>query len=119
MLQRSTISESWTPERVSRETIATGTWSYQSVREYAVELVRERWNFTAFDIPRMLELLSHEAMDSVDYAVSDEGVLYLWRFANGPDVTWSKGLSTYFQAREHIESYGYPFDVRWPEDPRG
>ena len=100
---------SWEPALQHETIVASGKWHYQNAFPYTAELVRQVWNYTSFDLLELYEL----PFDDVDFAVSDEGVLYFWRFTGNGRTHYSDSFSTYFRARDHLETYGYQYQIDW------
>ena len=103
------LFENWEPEIVKEEIVASGDWFYQNEIKYAAKLIKQTWNYTSFELDEMFE----KAIDYVSFEVSDEGVVYIWKFEKGTIVNYSNSFSTYFKAKDHINTYGYKYDISW------
>lgn len=103
------LPENWEPEIVKEDIVASGDWFYQNEIKYAAKLIKQTWNYTSFELDEMFE----KAIDYVSFEVSDEGVVYIWKFEKGTIVNYSDSFSTYFKAKDHINTYGYKYDISW------
>lgn len=95
---------------LSEEIVASGDWYYQDEINYSAKLLKQVWNYTSFDLDEMYD----RAIDYVSYDVSDEGVIYIWHFEKEGTVFCSRSFSTFFKARDHLDTYGYRYEIRWP-----
>jgi len=121
-----TLSYSWVPTLLREEVFASGKWYYQDVIEYDVELVRQTYDYCSFDILQLESIVHHECFQDLDLNISDTGTVYLWRFSKSQldgdrfiETTASASISTYFLARDHIETYAGRKDITWFDPPRG
>ena len=93
--------------------VACGTWFYQNEVPYKAKLVKTKWNYTSFDLPVLDEILEVPFCDYIRYQISDEGVLYHWEFEGPAGTTTTEPFSTYFSARDHLNTYGYTYEIVW------
>lgn len=103
------LPDGWEPEILEEEVVASGEWFYQNQIRYTVKLIKQKWNYTSFELDEMYE----KAIDYVSFDVSDEGVAYYWQFENGTNKNCSESFSTYFKAKDHINTYGYKYEISW------
>ena len=103
----------WEPTLLTEEVVASGTWWYQDKVPYTAELIKQRYDYTSKDLVTLDEILEIPNIDYIDYSISDEGVIYFWRFTNGDNKTFSDSFSTYFTARDHINTYGGKYEIKW------
>ena len=107
------FTENWEPTLISEEVIASGTWWYQDEVPYKAELIKQKYDYSSKDLVVLDEILGIPNIDYIDYSISDEGIIYLWRFTNGKNKTFSDTFSTYFTARDHINTYGSKYKIEW------
>ena len=105
--------EKWQPSLVEEEVLAKGEWHYQGHEDYSIVLIRQKYDYTSFDLPLLAELLHPYFEDYIDYAISDDGCLYFCRFSNNKQLTTSPTFSTYFSARDHLSTYEGPKTIEW------
>ena len=103
----------WVPTLISEEIVASGVWWYEDTVECSVQLIRRTYDYTSFDIPILEEILNGADFDDLEYNISDQGVLYFWRIQGPSGQTYSPCFSTYFTAREHIDSYSGKNEIDW------
>jgi hypothetical protein len=109
----SKFSPSWEAQVIEEGVVATGKWYYQNDIAYHAKLVKQVWNYGSRDLPELDEILEVPYCDYIDFNVSDEGVLYYWVFTGPSTKTTSPTFATYFQARDHLDTYGYKHDITW------
>lgn len=97
------------------EIVAQGVWFYRNEVPYNAKLVKTKWNYNSFDLPILDEILEIPFCDYIRYQISDEGVLYHWEFDGPTGTTTTEPFSTYFNARDHLNTYGYKYDIGWPK----
>ena len=97
----------------NEEVVAQGTWFYQNQLPYKATLIKQNWNYTSLDVAELDEILEIPFCDYIDFSISDEGVLYYWKFVGPNNETVSPTFPTYFQARDHINTYGYKYEIQW------
>ena len=109
------FEENWSPTLMSQEILAQGTWWYQGVKTFNVELLKQKYDYTSKDLVVLEEEDDRIGLDwdAIDYRISDEGTLYKWKFRRGEEITFSDSFSTYFLAREHIDSYEGKKEIIW------
>jgi len=98
---------------VHEETIATGLWYYQNEVACEATLVKQVWNYGSRDIPELDEILEIPYCDYINYNISDEGVVYFWKFSGPNTNSSSPSFATYFQARDHLDTYGTKHEIDW------
>ena len=103
----------WEAQVVEEKIVAEGIWHYQNAVPYEARLVRQMWNYGRRDLPELDEILEIPYCDYIDFNISDEGVIYYWTFVGPTGKTTSPAFATYFQARDHIDTYGYKHEVNW------
>lgn len=107
------FESSWEPTLLKQKTIASGIWWYQNKIPYRAELIKQAYNYSSKDIIILDEILYPETLDCIDYNISDEGILYFWKFKNGENESFSKSFSTYFTARDHLSTYEGKTKINW------
>ena len=103
----------WEAKIIEEHIVANGVWFYDNEIPYNAELFKSVWNYKSTDLALLDEILEIPFLDYIDYKISDEGVLYYWRFSNGVVKNKSPSFSTYFEARDHINSYGTKYEINW------
>ena len=103
----------WEPTLLNEEIVASGTWWYQDEIPYLAELIQQKYNYTSKDLVVLDETLKIPNIDYINYEISDEGIIYFWQFTNGKNKTFSDSFSTYFSARDHINTYGQKYEIKW------
>ena len=103
----------WEAMVENEEVVARGVWLYQNETPHEAELIKQTWNYTSKDLSELDEILEIPFCDYIDYLISDEGVLYHWKFSGPSGSSVSPSFSTYFQARDHINTYGYKHEISW------
>ena len=103
----------WEAKVLEETIVASGTWYYQNEISYNAKLIKQIWNYTSADLPELDKILEVPYCDYIDYKISDEGVLYHWVFSNASGETYSPSFSSYFMARDHINTYGYKYKIEW------
>jgi len=103
----------WEAEKEKEEVIANGTWFYQDEVPYKAHLIKSKWNYTSRDLPLLDKILEIPYCDYICYQISDEGIIYHWKFEGPTGVTTSDQFPTYFLARDHINTYGYKYEIKW------
>jgi len=103
----------WEAQINNEEVVAKGTWFYQDEIPYKAFLVKTKWNYTSHDLPLLDEILEVPYCDYIRYEKSDEGVLYYWKFEGPTGTSTSDSFSKYFLARDHINTYGYKYEICW------
>jgi len=101
----------WEAELQSEEVVISGIWYYQNEIPYTAELIKQKWNYRSADLTILDEILEVPFCDYIDYSISDEGVIWVWRFQNGNKKTSSPTFPTFFLARDHINTYGYKYKL--------
>lgn len=110
MKDRRKFEPDWQPTLLKEELVARGVWLYQNVDSYRAELIKHFYDYGSLDLLRLSEILESPYIDDIDYNISDEGVLYFWKFSNG---TISKTIGSYFHAREYIETIEGRHEIEW------
>jgi hypothetical protein len=119
MTARNIFEPDWEPTLLSEEVVARGTWWYQDIQSYNVELIKLNYNYGSMDLVALMSNgLTNICYDNngIDYNVSDEGTLYIWKFSKSDDSEtdeWSRAFASYFQAREHIKTYAGKYEIEW------
>ena len=103
------LPKNWKPSIIKEVVVASGDWYYQDEIKYTAKLIRQVWNYTSFELDEMYE----KVIDYVSYDVSDEGVVYIWQFEKDGNIRYSDSFSTYFKAKDHINTYGYKYEILW------
>jgi len=103
----------WEAKIEKEEIVASGIWFYQNEIEYKAYLIKTKWNYTSKDLPLLDEILDIPYCDYISYEISDEGILYHWKFEGPTGVNVSNYFPTYFMARDHINTYGYNYEIKW------
>ncbi len=106
------ISE-WEPTLLSEEILASGIWFYDDQIPFNAKLLRQKYDYTSFDLPAIEMAVHPYNLDYIDYSISDEGFLYFWQFQGKGRKSKSPTFSTYFAARDHINTYGTKYDISW------
>jgi len=97
----------------SEKVVAEGTWYYQNEVPYSASLLKTKWNYTSKDLPILDEILEIPFCDYIRYGISDEGIMYHWVFTGPTGETTSDEFPTYFSARDHLNTYGYKYEITW------
>lgn len=103
----------WEPKILSSEVVAIGTWFYDNKAPYDAKLVKTKSNYTSLDLAELDELLEIPFHDYLDFAVSDEGVSYHWEFSKDGAETTTHSFSTYYEARDHLNTYDSRYEISW------
>jgi hypothetical protein len=101
----------WEAEVETDEVLTSGTWYYQNEIPYSAQLIKQKWNYKSTDLPILDEILEVPFCDYIDYSINDEGIIYFWRFESSNNKTSSPVFPTYFLARDHINTYGYKYEL--------
>jgi len=93
--------------------VAEGIWFYDNEIPFTAVLIKQKWNYASTDLPVLKEILEIPYMDYISFSISDEGIIYFWRFNNKQSETTSIAFPTYFLAREHLDTYGCRYEINW------
>ena len=111
----SKFESDWEPKLIDEKVVAKGTWFYQDSIAHDVRLIKQKFNYNSYDLPELNEVLAAPFRDYIDLNISDEGVLYFWVFSASGYSPGSPTFATYFQARDHLGTYGWKYEVQWHE----
>lgn len=102
----------WEAKILEEHVIASGVWHYQNELPYSIQLIKQLWNYTSADLSLLDELLEVPFSDYIDFNISDEGVIFFWRFDSPKnEKNVSSTFSTEVQARKHLDTYGYNYKL--------
>ncbi len=103
----------WEAQVVDEQVVAIGVWHYQNEVTYKAKLMKQIWNYGSEDLVELDQILETPFCDYIDFNISDEGVIYFWQFSGPTGETISPTFAAYFQARDHIDTYGYKHEISW------
>ena len=106
----------WEAKVLHEEVLIKGVWYYGDTIPFEAQLIKQKWNYTSFDLELLDDILVSPYFDYISYSISDEGVLYIWKFQKQTEISYSPNFSTFFQAKEHIATYGSKFTVTWEKE---
>ena len=112
-LVKKMFTSGWEPTLLSEEVLASGVWFYDNKIPFNAKLLRQKYDYTSFDLPKIEVTVHPYNLDYIDYSISDEGSVYFWQFEGQGRKSKSPTFSTYFAARDHINSYGTKYDISW------
>jgi len=112
-LVKNRFTSEWEPTLLSEEILASGVWFYDDQIPFSAKLLKQKYDYTSFDLPEIEVTIHPYNLDYIDYSISDEGFIYFWQFEGQGRKSKSPTFSTYFAARDHINSYGTKYDISW------
>jgi len=79
-LVKKMFTSGWEPTLLSEEVLASGVWFYDNKIPFNAKLLRQKYDYTSFDLPKIEVTVHPYNLDYIDYSISDEGSVYFWQF---------------------------------------
>lgn len=102
------FTEKWEPTLIDRSILVTGTWWYDNVIPWKIELIRDKYDYTSRDLEDIEKSCNYIVTeDLILNDIDESGQIFYWKFSNpNGGASESKYFGNYGDALNHIKTYG-------------